>query len=433
MVNVQRTVSGDRVEVLLKEGGTLEGAVLPSSDEKILVLKLSSGYNAGVLRSNIQHLAVLEKVKKKIVLPSRAKLRTDLPVISILHTGGTIASKIDYETGGVVAQFTPQDLVEKFPELNELCTLRSTLVGNMLSGDMRFAHYNKIAHAIAKEVRAGVRGIIVTHGTDTMGYTAAALSFMLKGLNVPVILVGAQRSSDRGSTDAALNLLSAVRFIRGSDFGEVGICMHENTSDRSCLIFPSCRTKKMHSSRRDAFKSVDVQPYARVTAEGNIEIINHGYRKRDNKKNIKVLPFNEKLRIGWLRARPQLFASEVLAFEHCDGLIVEGTGMGHLPVNTFDEPTKENEKILKVVKKLCAKMPVFMVSQTVFGRVQMQVYSYGRKLLEAGVLGDYNDMLPETAYIKLAWVLSNYKKADIENLMMENFCGELDARSHYVE
>src|SRR3989344_3386827 len=211
MVKVQRTASGDRVEVLLKDGGTLEGTVLPSSDEKTLVLKLSSGYNAGVLRSNIQHLVVIEKAKKKAVLPSRMKLRTDLPVISILHTGGTIASKVDYETGGVVAQFTPQDLVEKFPELNELCTLRSTLVGNMLSGDIRFAHYNKIAHAIAKEVKAGVKGIIVTHGTDTMGYTAAALSFMLKGLSIPVLLVGAQRSSDRGRPGARFDFLAAVR------------------------------------------------------------------------------------------------------------------------------------------------------------------------------------------------------------------------------
>lgn len=423
--------TGDVVEVLVTNDQTLKGIVLPNSDARQIVLKLGSGYNVGVLRQHIKRVISVTKQPAQSGRTSSVKIKSGLPVVSILHTGGTIASRIDYATGGVVASFTPEDLIEKFPELNQICTIKSKLLGNMLSGDLRFGHYNKIAKAIVAEVKEGVDGIIVTHGTDTMGYTAAALSFMLHGLSVPVILVGAQRSSDRGSSDAFLNVVCAARFIVGSDFGEVGICMHEGSSDDSCVILPACRTRKAHSSKRDAFVAVNSMPYARISRTGTVEILHRAYRKKEYGGSVKVMPFDEKLKIGVLKSRPNLFASDVLLFEDHDGLIIEGTGLGNMPVNSFDELTKENEKILKAVKKVAQAMPVFMVSQTHGGRVQMDVYSYGRKLQDAGVLGNHSDLLSETAYIKLAWLLSNYPRQDIPDLMTQNLKGELTMRTLY--
>jgi len=93
---------------------------------------------------------------------------------------------------------------------------------------------------------------------------------MLENLNIPVILVGAQRSSDRGSSDAFLNLVCAAHFIAKVDFSGAGICMHEPSSDDSCLILPACKTRKMHTSRRDAFKAINGNIIAKINKMGEI-------------------------------------------------------------------------------------------------------------------------------------------------------------------
>tara|TARA_Y100000310_G_C20483314_1_gene715728 strand:- start:47 stop:973 length:927 start_codon:yes stop_codon:yes gene_type:complete len=301
----------------------------------------------------------------------------------------------------------------------------------MFSEDIRFAHYNLLVKAVKKEAESGADGIIITHGTDTLAYTSAALSFALEYLNIPILLVGAQRSSDRGSSDAFLNLLCACQYITKSNFCEVGICMHESTEDKSCLILSATKTKKFHTSSRDAFKSINTSPIARVYAKGSYENISSQHQTKQDEKTSKLKQtlFKENLKIGILKAHPNLNAKEILNYKGFNGLIIEGTGLGHLPINEMDKNTKENSKILRAIKTMAKNMPLFMTSQCTHGRINMNIYATGRKLKEAGILGDYNDMLTETAFIKMAWLLSNYTKQQAKQMMSENLRGEISKRT----
>ena len=202
---------GDRVKITTLDD-EFEGILLPEENE-FFVLKFDSGYNIGISKKRVKSVKTIESKKKSAVKKKSVSQKKGLPKVSVLHTGGTIASKVDYETGGVTAKFTPEELLEMFEELKDIANISSRLVRNMFSEDMRFSHYNILANEVKKEIENGAQGVIITHGTDTLHYTAAALSFILDGLRAPVILVGAQRSSDRGSSDASLNLLSAVYFI----------------------------------------------------------------------------------------------------------------------------------------------------------------------------------------------------------------------------
>lgn len=435
MLEVMMKKSGhsfDMVEVVTSDGA-YKGVLMPSSDSTKIVVKLKSGYNIGLLRKHVKKILVLEHVKtSKATAAKKLVERKHLPVISILHFGGTIASEVDYTTGAVVARFTPEELVAKFPELEEIANIRSRLIRNMFSEDMRFAHYNLLAKEIAKEISSGADGVIVTHGTDTLGYTASALAFMLEHLSVPVLLVGSQRSSDRGSSDAAMNLICAAHFISKSDFAGACVCMHEKSSDDFCSILPACKVRKMHTSRRDAFKAINSVPIAKVDMKGSLEFVQTNY-KRKSKEKVIVKVFKENLRIGMLKVHPNMHVQEFLSYKNFDGLVIEGTGLGHAPVNVIDEQTKEHKKIFDAIRSLSKNIPVVMTSQTIFGRVQMNVYSTGRMLQEIGVLGNYCDMLPETAFIKLAWLLSNYKKDDVKRMIGENLRGEISKRTQENE
>ena len=224
--------AGDKVSIKTKDSNE-EGILMPSSDKNIILIKLNNGYNIGFERKEIKSIKVLEKNKTNIIKNKKIKQNKNLKTVSILHCGGTIASKVDYKTGAVKAKFSPEELLNMFPELGSVVNLRSKLISNMLSENMRFAHYNIIAKEIQKEIKLGTDGIIITHGTDTLHYTASALSFMLEGLTIPILLVGAQRSSDRGSSDSFLNLNGAVNFIVNNElsffFGILHNITHINT------------------------------------------------------------------------------------------------------------------------------------------------------------------------------------------------------------
>ena len=416
--------SKDLYELTTKDE-KLFGNIMQNSDDKTIFLKIKSGYNVAIQNNNIKTIKLIGKRGKIIGKRGKISLNSNLPTVVILHTGGTIASKVDYKTGAVEASFSPEDLIAKFPEINNIANIKSRLIANIMSENIRFSHYNLIAREIAKEAKDNVKGIIITHGTDTLGYTSAALSFILENLPIPIILVGAQRSSDRGSSDAFLNLICALRFITKTDFAEVAICMHENENDDSCLILPGLKTRKMHSSRRDAFKAVNATPFARVTKIGEITFLNKNYKKRNNNKlNLRLI--KENLKIGIIKSHPNMFPEQFRPYYKFNGLILEGTGLGHFPVEK-DDLSKENEKILNEIKKLARKIPVVMTTQTIFGRVNMNIYSPQRKLQEAGVIGNFNDMLTETAFIKLAWLLSNHPK-DVKNLISKNLKGEINDR-----
>ncbi|MBN2454064.1 Glu-tRNA(Gln) amidotransferase subunit GatD [Candidatus Woesearchaeota archaeon] len=422
--------AGDRIKVVTKEE-TVEGILVPSPEleKDVLIIKLDSGYNIGIEKKKVKEMKLVSAAKERRDVFAHVKKDKKLPTIAILHTGGTIASKADYRTGGVIAKFTPKEILEMFPEIREIANIDSRLIRNMWSEDMRFPHYNLMAKEVEREVKKGVDGVIITHGTDTMHYTSAALSFILEDLPVPVILVGAQRSSDRGSSDAGENLIDAAYFIANSDFAEVAICMHENIEDKDCLILPGTKTRKMHTSRRDAFRPINATAIARVNhAEKKICFIRKKYAKKSKGKvNLKLI--DEKLKVGSIKTHPNMYAEEFSEYEKFDGLVIEGYALGQAPVNKDDDLTNENERILEKIKLFCRKMPVVMASQAIYGRLQMNVYSTARDLREIGVLGHLSDMTPETTFIKLAWLLSNYKKEEVKDLITKNLRGEISERT----
>lgn len=411
----------------------IEGVLMPEEKE-FVVVKLDTGYNMGIDKKRVKEIKPLGKKKAKKAEFPKDKPKKGLPTIAILHTGGTIASKVDYETGAVTSRFEPEEIIAMFPELKNIANIKSRLVANMLSENMRFGHYNTLAKEIEKEVKAGVDGIIVTHGTDTLHYTSAALSFMLQDLPIPVILVGAQRSSDRGSSDAALNLISAAFFIAANKkFAEVAVCMHENTEDENCIILPGTKCRKMHSSRRDAFQAINTEPWARVDYEKKqANYLRTGFNKTSNTKKLKIMPIKEDIKIGIIYCYPNMYSAQFKTFAGYDSLVIAGTGLGHAPIMEIDKFTKENSKILKEIEELIKKGTItVMTTQTIFGEIDMNVYAPGRMLQEIGVLGNYCDMTPETAYIKLSWLLSNYPKEKAKEMFAQNLVGEISERLEY--
>lgn len=420
--------AGDLVKVTTPDGEHT-GIVMPNKETDGLILKLDSGYNIGIDKDNVSKVEVLEKFseKKDEKKTGTVKIDKNKPVISILHTGGTIASKVDYRTGGVVARFSPEELMKSFPELENVGNIRSKLISNMFSEDMRLAHFSVIAKAVVEEIKEGCEGVIITHGTDTMGYSSAALSFMLENVGVPVILVGAQRSSDRGSSDAGMNLICAAEFISKSDFSGLGVCMHENTDDSTCVIIPGTKTRKLHSSRRDAFKSVNGAVIARVDySKRKVEMLIKDYSKKGKNEVVLKDKMNEK--VGIMKVHPNITPEQILFYKGYKGLIIEGTGLGHLPINETNEWSKGNKKNLAAVKEVVdSGCTIVMTSQTIFGRVQMHVYSTGRDLLSIGVIPG-EDMLTETAFIKLSWLLGNYDSDKAKKMMKQNLRGEINER-----
>ena len=413
--------------VIKTKNEELKGLLLKSQNPEKFVIKLTSGYNFSINKKDVVKLDIIkpEKEEKEFKKPEIQK-NPKLKKVLILHTGGTIASKVDYKTGAVSPSFSNEDMLKMFPEIKDIVNIDSKFFGNIFSEDINFNHYN----LLAKEIKNNLNydGIIITHGTDTMHYTSAALSFILEDLVIPIILVGAQRSSDRGSSDSFQNLFSACQFISKSDFSGVAICMHENMNDDSCLILPGLRTRKLHTSRRDAFKAINVKPIAKVK-DNSIEILNHDYPKRDRKdKNNLNLKLFEDPKIGILKTHPNMKKEEISMYSKFDGLIIEGTGLGHMPINKVDKLTLENELIFKELEKLSKKIPVIITSQCIFGRVNLNVYSTGRKLQEIGILGNLSDMTTETAFIKLAWLISNYPK-DVRKMIDKDLKGEISRRT----
>ncbi len=409
------------------KGKQLHGMVL--NDEKgKFVLKLDSGYNMTVGPDQLKEVKELKVLPKQREARTQKKQASGLPKVALLHTGGTVASRVDYETGAVIAQYTAEEILDLYPELLEIADIKSELISNMFSEMMRFGHWNVLARAVDKAVKDGAQGVIITHGTDILHMTSAALSFALENCPVPVLLVGSQRSSDRPSSDAVTNLLCAVQFIAKEKFTGVALCMHEGIEKDDCVVFPACRVRKMHTSRRDAFKAINDTPFARVHYP-SLKVERLRVCPADASGRFAVREFNEKLKIGLLQIHPHFSVEELKAYEKFDGLVLSLTGLGHAPTMATDEYNKENAKIYDELKLLAKKMPVVGAPQTIYGRVNMNVYSSGTQLIGAGVLGQDCDATPETAFVKLAWLLSNYDKKEVRKLYGENLRGEFSARS----
>lgn len=409
------------------KGKKLDGLIL-KEDKNDITIKLVSGYNANLKKSEIKELS-RKKLDKKEITPIKPKkiTNTNLPNITILHTGGTIASKVDYGTGAVSSKFTAEELLDLYPELNKIANITPIMISNLSSEDMNFKHYNLLLEAIGNAIKNNSDGIIISHGTDTMHYTSSALQYSLENLNVPVILVGAQRSSDRASSDAYLNLKSAVIFITNNKnliekYNRVGICMHSSISKESFNILDGINVKKMHSSRRDAFKQINYSPFANIDLEGNISILRNDLQTKNSQDKLSYTKYDDTLKIGFFKAHPNLFHKEIEGLNIYDGVVIEGTGLGHLAVSEFDVHTKENPNNLKAIKNLIKTTKLVIGVQTVYGETNMDIYSSGRYLKDTGILGNYMNLTTETLFCRMAYCLSKDKK-NFEKVWAENLEG----------
>lgn len=406
--------TGDRVLVESKSMKK-EGILMPHhdfSDEDIITIKLDNGYNIGIKVDINTKISLVEKGKKLAKTSKKIPFDKNKPTVSLIGTGGTIACYVEYRTGAVFPASSAEDLAFAVPEIFDIANIKAKVAFQIFSEDMTINHWKKLAKLVADELNNGASGVVIPHGTDTMGYTSAALSFMLKNLSGPVVLVGAQRSSDRPSSDATQNLIAAVDVAANSDIGEVVVVMHGEISDSFNVIHRGTKVRKFHTSRRDAFKSVNIEPIGRVE-NGEIKIKNKYRRKTKTKVVVDDKICSD---VAMVYFYPDLKPEDIP--EH-KGIVLVGTGLGHVSNN-----------IIPRIKELIKKGTVFvMTSQCFYGRVNMNVYSKGRDLLKTGVIS-CEDMLPETAYVKLMWALAHSKKPDeIKRIMQTNIAGEISDRT----
>ncbi|RLB49268.1 MAG: Glu-tRNA(Gln) amidotransferase GatDE subunit D [Deltaproteobacteria bacterium] len=386
---------------LVNDAGSLfEGVVLPRSgsfDDLHIVLKLKNGYNVGVHVDRVRQIDVVGFKEAVYRIPEKEfPSRPDLPSVTLLGTGGTIASRLDYRTGAVIPAFTPGELYGAVPELADICNLTTRKIFGVFSENMAKDHYVELARTIGKEIEAGVDGIVVGHGTDTMGHTAAILSFMVQQSPVPIVIVGSQRSSDRPSSDAALNLIHAVRAAAYGNIAEVQICMFGPTSDRYALLHRGTRCRKMHSSYRSTFRTVGDVPLCMVSHDEFTHIADQ-YLHRDDTRTVQIdTAYDDRVTILYYYPGMNADLVDALVEKGYRGIVIAGTGLGHV-----------NKPLYPALERAVRKgVHVVMTVQTLWGYAQMYVYDTGRDLMDLGVV-PLDNMLPETALMKLCWVLGH--------------------------
>ena len=413
---------GDIIDLKTADS-SIKGSLIPRyehSDDKHIVIKLDNGYNIGVKLDSIREVKLVSKCgPPAFKQPPLPKVDDSLPIVAIVGTGGTIASRIDYRTGGVHPQFLAQDLYAVVPEIAKYAQIRTVPLFNVYSEHVNADHWTKISEKIIEILPSGVDGVVVAHGTDTMAYTSAALSFALSGVGVPIVMVGSQRSTDRPSSDAALNLVGAVVAAAQLSYSGVFVAMHSSVNDDVVAIHSGCRVRKNHTSRRDAFESIDVTPSAYVK-EGKVRVMNKRLPVRDKQRRFES-KCNFERNVALIKFHPNLRSSliDYLANSGYRGIIFEGTGLGHISDDCYSSIAKAVER----------RIVVGVSSQCIWGRVSLTVYDSGRDLLKCGVL-PLGNMLSETALVKLMWVLGNTSSVDdAKRLMLENIAGEYTLRS----
>jgi glutamyl-tRNA(Gln) amidotransferase subunit D len=405
--------------------GDFTGFILPRSendDDFHLVLKLATGYNIGIDINTIEKITEKGYKEAHYKIPEKAfPVSDNKPNIKLFGTGGTIASRLDYRTGAVIPAFSPGELYGAVPELADICNLETEKLFAVFSENMGPNEYIILAKAIGEEIRKGIDGIVIGHGTDTMHHTASALAFMVQDTPVPIVMVGSQRSSDRPSSDAALNLIHATTTAATSDIAEVMVCMFGPTSDEYALLHRGTRVRKMHSSYRSTFRTLGDIPLAMVKRD-KITPLRQDYNRRKKSKRVKVLPFFEE-RVALIYYYPNMHPDMIdsLVENGYKGIVIAGTGLGHV-----------NKPIYPAIERATAAgVAIYMTVQTLWGYVHMFVYDTGRDLMAKGIIPAEN-MLPEVAYIKLGWALGQTDDLDeVKRIMLQPVNGEITEREVY--
>lgn len=405
--------------------GSFKGTVLPRAehlDQEHIVLKLITGYNVGLSVNTIISMKETGYQKASYGIPEKEFPNTPgLPNVKLFGTGGTIASRLDYRTGAVIPAFSPGELYGAVPELADICNLETEKVFAVFSENMGPEQYMSLAKAIGKEIEKGIDGIVIGHGTDTLHHTAAALTFMVQDSPVPIVLVGSQRSSDRPSSDAALNLMHSMFAAGHGDIAEVMVCMFGPTSDDYGLLHKGTRVRKMHSSYRSTFRTIGHTPLAMITRE-KITPIHKTYHHRRKDKKVKILPyFSDKVTMLYYYPGMKPDVIDSLVDNGYKGIIFVGTGLGHV-----------NKELYPAIERAHKKgIHMFMTLQTIWGYVHMFVYDTGRDMMARGIIPTGN-MLPEVAYIKLGWVLGQTDDPkEVKRMMLTPINDEITEREPY--
>ena len=423
---------GDRIRLEVKRSGgqeTVEGLLMPRyrtrTEENYIVLKLPSGYNVGVRVDSSTKISMLGKGQvPQFVRPPPPLQKPNLPKVSIVSTGGTIASKVDYRTGAVKPALDAEDLYSVVPELADLADIQANILFSIFSENIGPQQWPKIAEYVAQQARKGADGVVIAHGTDTLAYTAAALSFAFTDLPIPVVLVGSQRSSDRPSSDAASNLIASTSVAAQAPFAEVVVAMHDWISDEKIAVHRGTKVRKCHTSRRDAFRSVNAKPLAYFDLIHRRLEVSGTYKPR-RKNSAPVLQSQFDPNVALIKFHPGI-SSGIIDWATATGykgLVLEGTGLGHVGDAFF--PSIERAVNDGVVVCMC--------SQCVWGRVHMNVYSTGRDLLKIGVL-PMGDVLAETTLVKLMWAFGHEKDPEtVKKIMLTNITNEFSERRELEE
>jgi len=405
--------------------GVFMGTVLPraeNDDDLHIVLKIGTGYNIGINVTTITRMEELGYKKAHYQIPEKEFPYSDTkPNVKLFGTGGTIASRLDYRTGAVIPAFSPGELYGAVPELADICNITTEKLFAVFSENMGPEEYKILAVAIGKEIENGIDGIIIGHGTDTLHHTASALTYMIQDPPIPIVLVGSQRSSDRPSSDAALNLMFASYTAGHSDIAEVLVCMFGPTSDEYGFLHRGTRVRKMHSSYRSAFRTVGDIPVAKVT-RNSVELLQSFYNRRRKDKKVKILPyFDEKVSLVYYYPNMKPDIIEALVDNGYKGIVIAGTGLGHV-----------NKPLYPVIEKAVKKgVAIYMTVQTLWGYVHMNVYETGRDLQAKGVIPTQN-MLPEVAYIKLGWALGQTSDMDkVKDIMLTPINDDITEREPF--
>lgn len=416
-----RIKPGKIVRIVKKDGETVEGVVIPTSEEiEGIVIKLESGYNIGIKKEEIKEIKEVGESKLERFPEARIISKAN-KAIAVVIAGGTISSRVDYTTGAVSSLMKPENLLFLVPELAKLANIKIDFAFSILSENITADHWKILAKKCEKLLNdKSIDGIIITHGTDTLHYTAAALSFMLKNINKPIVITYAQRSSDRPSTDAVLNLKAAA-ITALSDIAEVVVVGHAGINDDTCFVLRGTKVRKMHTTRRDTFRPINTLPIA-IIKDDKMEMISE-YNKRQAKKEKAIADTAWEDKVALIKFHPNADPKilDFYAKEGYKGVIIEATGMGHVAIegkkSWFDK-----------IKNLSKKMLICFAPQTIYGSLNQNVYSTARLLEKAGVVY-LHDMLPETAYVKLSYVLGKTKNMEkAKEMMLENIAHEINIR-----
>ncbi len=407
------------------EAGRFSGLILPrseTSDDLHIVLKMETGYNVGIEADTITNITEHGRREVQYHIPEKAfPIDKRKPNVTLFGTGGTIASRLDYRTGAVIPAFSPGELYGSVPELADLCNLRTEKLYGVFSENMGPEQYIALAERIGEEIADGVDGIVIGHGTDTMHHTAAILSFMVQDSPIPIVMVGSQRSSDRPSSDAAFNLIHAVKAAAEGDIAEVIVCMFGPTSDEYGLLHRSARVRKMHSSYRSAFRTIGDIPLAMIDSK-NITPLRSDYKKRRKDRDVRInTAFESRVAVLYYYPNMQPDIVDALVEKGYRGIVIAGTGLGHV-----------NKPIYPALKRATDQgVHIYMTVQTLWGYVQMYVYETGREIMGLGVTPAAN-MLPEVAYMKLCWALGQTDdREEVKKLMLTPIGDEITEREPY--